>query len=157
MMRLHLHEPRTHWSYCEWLLCTQVAVIKGKPATLTGPGAQRPLWRTMSFFFTLHQQSAGQFPPCMQSMHCLYIETSSDRPDLIYFDLFRSIWLAVDRSASGKTLVFTPRVRELWTGTHWGYLFMPTSKAMITVPIHHNIKTVINLHYVYNFCNVLLK
>ena len=51
MMRLHLREPRTHWSYCEWVLCTRVAVIQGKPSTLTMPGAQRPLWPYDDFFF----------------------------------------------------------------------------------------------------------
>ena len=51
MMRLHLREPRTHWSYCEWRLCTWVAAIQGKLTTLTGPGAQRPLWLYNDFFF----------------------------------------------------------------------------------------------------------
>ena len=43
----------TNLSYCEWLLCTQVAVIQGKPTTLTGPWAPRPLWSYDDFFFHL--------------------------------------------------------------------------------------------------------
>ena len=49
MMRLHLCEPQTHWSYCEWLLCCRVAV-QGKLTRLTGPGAQRPLCLYNDFF-----------------------------------------------------------------------------------------------------------
>ena len=49
-MRLHLRELRIHLSYYEWALCTRVAVIQGMNTTLTGSGAQRPLWQYEDFF-----------------------------------------------------------------------------------------------------------
>ena len=58
-MRLHLHKPQTHWSHCEWILCTQVAVIQGKNTTLTGPGAQRPLWPYNFFFHRASRPKCG--------------------------------------------------------------------------------------------------
>ena len=77
MMRLHLSKSQTHWRFCEWLLCTWVAVIQGKPTTLhwhflhgtwTGAGAQRSLWPYNDSFFSRGIKACGavatvKFPP----------------------------------------------------------------------------------------------
>ena len=110
---------RAHSSYCEWLLCTRVAVIKGKGL---GPGAQRPLWRTTSFFFHIASAKCKAIP----TLHA--VNALSLYWNVIWsawFDLFWSIQIDLTRRGQKRqwknTSVYTASAGAL----DWDSLGLP--------------------------------